>query len=249
MLASGSYLVLPDGRMDFVAACPGGDAAHARIEQVAIIGPSSLPSRIPVIDGQRFFGVRLRPGHGACLGVEPASLVNSALRGAHVLALIGPHAAALMDARGDAAIREAMHALADEYSSRSLNVPASTHAAIALLHAHGGRISVSALAEALDLPKRTLLRHMQRAVGLPTKVFADVLRFQNGMRLLLTEQPASLAEVAAACGYSDQAHLTREFQRFGGFTPARRLAATLVTMPMLSRDLADSFKRPWGGAN
>ena len=80
---------------------------------------------------------------------------------------------------------------------------------------------------------------MQRAIGLPIKVFADVLRFQNGMRLLLSEQPASLALVAAACGYSDQAHLTGEFQRFGGFTPARRLAATLVTMPMPSRDLGD----------
>lgn len=29
-----------------------------------------------------------------------------------------------------------------------------------------------------------------------------------------------------------EAHLTREFQRFGGFTPGQRLPATLVTLPL-----------------
>ena len=120
-----------------------------------------------------------------------------------------------------------------------LKLPSSMRAAISLLHQSGGNIGVSALAEEVSLPKRSLLRHMQKAVGLPTKVFADVLRFQKGMRLLAAENPPGLATVAAVCGYSDQAHLTREFQRFGGFTPVRRVAATLVTMPMASRDLAD----------
>jgi AraC-like DNA-binding protein len=33
----------------------------------------------------------------------------------------------------------------------------------------------------------------------------------------------ALAQVAAVCGYADQSHLTREFTRFAGMTPAAAL--------------------------
>lgn len=83
---------------------------------------------------------------------------------------------------------------------------------------------------------RTLRRDIAAAVGLPLRMLAGILRFQAALSHLEAGAP-SLTEVALAAGYADQAHMTREFRRFGGFTPALPLAAPLVrlvpTLPTL----------------
>ena len=53
------------------------------------------------------------------------------------------------------------------------------------------------------------------------KTLASVLRFQHALALVREGEP--LAEVAAVTGYSDQAHMMRAFQSFGGFTPGTSL--------------------------
>jgi hypothetical protein len=59
------------------------------------------------------------------------------------------------------------------------------------------------------------------------------LRFHRGLGPALLRLPASdvldlspgLAEVAAVCGYADQAHLTRELAALGGAPPTSLLAS------------------------
>jgi AraC-like DNA-binding protein len=41
----------------------------------------------------------------------------------------------------------------------------------------------------------------------------------------------TLADTAAACGYSDQSHFTREFGAFVGCTPAAYRAARFADLP------------------
>lgn len=55
-----------------------------------------------------------------------------------------------------------------------------------------------------------------RATGLTPKIYCRVQRLQKVFKLLA--QP-SLAEIALAAGYSDQAHFQREFREFTGVTP------------------------------
>lgn len=232
ILRDGSYLVLPDGRMDLVIRCDEAAPSDARVASIAIVGPSSLPTKIPVKTGQRFLGARFRPGFGACLGVLPASVINDAVRGDNARRALRADTTDLIGASGLTEVRKALLDVANHCASPFAPPAPSTLRAVDLLHASAGRATVSELSELTSIPERTLRRRIQQAVGLTPKVFAGVLRFQQAMRQLERLHAEGLAEVAAECGYSDQAHLTREFQRFGGFTPGRRLPATLVTFPL-----------------
>lgn len=64
-----------------------------------------------------------------------------------------------------------------------------------------------------------LVRAFTRAHGLPPHRYLVGRRVDRARRLLLAGLPA--AEVAAAAGFADQAHLTRHFGRLLGTTPAR----------------------------
>lgn len=228
IMREGDYLVLPDGRMDLVIRCDDARAPDARVASMAIIGPSSRPKHIPVRAGQSFLGARFRPGFGGCLGVRPETLVDQAIR----KDISGAEFENLASSQGLPDIGRALRDIARQRATLSPQPATSTLSAIAMLHASAGTATVGELANASGVPDRTLRRRMQQAVGLSPKVFAGVLRFQHAMRQLHLPDAASLAEVAADCGYSDQAHLTREFQRYGGFTPGQRLPATLVTLPL-----------------
>lgn len=59
------------------------------------------------------------------------------------------------------------------------------------------------------------------AVGLTPKHFYRVQRFAAVLRRLATAGAADLADLATSAGYSDQAHLTREFRAFAGITPTQ----------------------------
>ena len=64
--------------------------------------------------------------------------------------------------------------------------------------------------------------------GLSPKIAARVIRFDRARRRLQQRvadgAAPALAEVAADGGFSDQAHLAREFRELAGCTPSRWLA-------------------------
>jgi AraC-like DNA-binding protein len=83
----------------------------------------------------------------------------------------------------------------------------------------GGRVRAPELAAALGWSHRHLVARFQDQVGLPPKTAARVIRFGRAARLL--RSGAAPALVAAECGFSDQAHLNREFRALGGVTPGQ----------------------------
>ncbi len=62
---------------------------------------------------------------------------------------------------------------------------------------------------------------------MPPKTAAALVRFNRALGLL--ESGLKPADVAHACGYADQPHLTREFRRFAGTTPVAFLQDALAT--------------------
>lgn len=89
-----------------------------------------------------------------------------------------------------------------------------------LLIGSGGRIGVADLASRVDLGRRHLSEQFRRTFGLPPKTMANVVRFERAQHLLRRPGRRSLADVAAVCGYSDQAHMTRQWHTFAGSSPS-----------------------------
>jgi AraC-like DNA-binding protein len=87
-----------------------------------------------------------------------------------------------------------------------------------------GRRNVTAVAEHLRCSRRTLYTALTSEVGLSPKVLARIVRFNTARPLLherlLRHQPTpTLAQIAAQCGYADEAHLIREWSSFTRTTP------------------------------
>ena len=89
--------------------------------------------------------------------------------------------------------------------------------------------SVVQLAAELGTNRFTLMRDFKRRFATTPHAFLLTLRVERARELLA--RGSNIAEVALACGFSDQAHLTRCFKRVVGVTPgeyARRVRAHTV---------------------
>ncbi|WP_299511541.1 AraC family transcriptional regulator [uncultured Limnohabitans sp.] len=80
-------------------------------------------------------------------------------------------------------------------------------------------VSVGVAAAALGMPSRTFQRTLAAESLSYQRIQSDVRFRLAGWYLLESEM--AIAEIGFVCGYSDQAHLTREFNRRMGVPPAR----------------------------
>ncbi len=120
-------------------------------------------------------------------------------------------------------------ALVDRFlRARLLGAPAPSAAtgwAYDALMASGGRMSVASIAGRLDWSRKHLAAKFREEIGLPPKTIARIARFEHARRLAAAGNERGWADIAAACGYADQAHLAREFREFAGLSPTAWLAA------------------------
>jgi AraC-like DNA-binding protein len=129
--------------------------------------------------------------------------------------------------------------------------PLAIGSAFRTLESAHGRVPLGWLASEAACSHRHLIAQFRTFVGLPPKTVARLLRFNRAMRALhgpshrRRDEPAgkpyieapttkqfrvsaiSWADVAADCGYADQAHFTKEFREFSGSTPAQFLREVL----------------------
>jgi AraC-like DNA-binding protein len=98
------------------------------------------------------------------------------------------------------------------------------------LRASAGRTGIAALACEIGCSRKHLTVRFRREFGMAPKMFARVLRFDRALRGLRGANAVDWAQLADACGYADQAHLTRDFTAFAGSPPAA----------LLRRELPDS---------
>ena len=83
-----------------------------------------------------------------------------------------------------------------------------------------GNIPVSQVAAAAHATIRTLERNFKKSSGYSVKDVSGLMRFEQVRNQLWIEPNVNLAGLAHELGYTDQSHLSREFKRYSGTSPA-----------------------------
>ncbi|MCF6737289.1 AraC family transcriptional regulator, partial [Blastococcus sp. KM273129] len=195
-------------------------------------GLHTRPARIVHPGRQAGIQLSLTPlGARALLGLPAGELASADVGLAD---LLGPPGAELLarvraadgwPARFAALDRALLHRLREDDGA----VPAEVAEAWRLTTAGGGRLRVAEVAARVGWSTRYLERRFRAETGLGPKEAARVVRFDRARRALAGRAvrglPPDLAALAVTTGFSDQAHLTREWTAFAGLAPTRWLAA------------------------
>jgi AraC-like DNA-binding protein len=213
-----------------------------------VVGLHNRHQLTQAVGERHFMVVRFTPiGAHLFLGLPMHLIANQALD----LALIDPALARVLVSRIGAAgsWTDRFTAMETLIATRvaEAEIPGCISSAWRRLVATDGRIPLASLASEMDCSHRTLIARFRTHVGFPPKTIARLLRFDRTVRSLnqLSRQRANepagkpyieaaqaderlvgaiqWAELAADCGYFDQAHLIKDFREFAGSTPAALL--------------------------
>ncbi|WP_245555886.1 helix-turn-helix domain-containing protein [Nocardia cerradoensis] len=80
-----------------------------------------------------------------------------------------------------------------------------------------GHVRIADVAESCGWSRKRLWTRFESQIGLTPKRAAMLVRFRHAVEGLVAGRRA--ADVAVSCGYSDQAHMSREIASFAGRTP------------------------------
>lgn len=178
------------------------------------------------VGAQSGLHVNLTPlGARRLLGLPMADLAN---RVVGVDEAFGPAGRRLAERLGNASGWAERFDILDAAIRRRLAetdpVPGIAAAGWRRLEASGGRIAIGDLAAGLDCSRKHLIAVFREHLGLPPKTVARVLRFHRAIALYDQGLCTGWADVAYACGYTDQAHFVNDFRHFAGVPPTAFLA-------------------------
>jgi AraC-like DNA-binding protein len=215
--------IVPDGRVEvifhygarFHRHHPGGTF---EIQPRAILAGQMLtPIALSHMGTAHVAAIRLKPAAVRSVIRCHATDVTSRVLDLHdVLSGARSVPEQLAEARGDRgriAVLEQWLASAERAQPRR-----DVNAAVDLILRTGGAGHLQAIASRAGVSLRHLERRFAHEVGLAPKAFARIVRLQAALRRI--GQGTPLGDVAVACGYFDQAHMTRDFSRLAEISPA-----------------------------
>lgn len=87
-------------------------------------------------------------------------------------------------------------------------------------------IDYEKLAISLAVSQRTLIRHFNRDLGMTPQAYQQQLRIEAAQRLLATNPPPPIAQVAEQIGYTNSSYFCRLFKQRLGVTPQNYQASS-----------------------
>jgi AraC-like DNA-binding protein len=217
--------ILPDGCCELIFHC--GDQFTQQLDERQLEQPRTLligpTTRAVVVRPGRMvdvIGVRFRPGGAALLGGAPARELRDRALDAHAAGVQLPRD--LLERIADAQSDRERTAVLDGVFSHQFTRTHLDQRMLALQYcivAGGGEVRTRFLAEAAGLSTRQLQRRFLQATGVTPKLLSRLVRLQRALTVG-QQRGSTLASVAAAAGYADQAHFTRDFREFAGVSPS-----------------------------
>lgn len=232
----GTHLGLPSHRLTVVFSL--GAPLHVAGGQFTALaaGLHTSPAVIVHDGSQHVVSLELSPaGARSLLGLPAAELAHSVVE---LDQLLGREAGKLTDRMAAAPDWEACFAVLDDaltrWAGRTNPAEVGVSGAWHRIVQSGGTVRIDDLANETGYSRRHLTQRFTREYGLTPKQAARVVRFERSWLLLRrlersrrrshSDRP-SLAEIAASCGYYDQAHLARDWNQLAGCPPSAWLGA------------------------
>lgn len=155
----------------------------------------------------------------AALGVGFSDLHGQSIE---LSELLGPSADLLLEGVAAARSWEGRFGLVEQFladrAGRAAPSPAASYAWRRLVGSRG-RLPVAELAAEMGMSRQRLASLFREHVGASPKTLAAVARMQHAISLLRRDPVRPVADIAVACGYSDQQHLSRDLTRLAGRPP------------------------------
>jgi AraC-like DNA-binding protein len=208
--------ILPDGCVDILFSTQNREPVS-----LAVVGLMTTPLTFDVEAGRSFFGVRFRPGMAAAF-MREAALLNDRVE--PLESVLGAAAHWIFERLAESSSLEGMAEVMEGFL-RPIEPPDS--AQLALWRLPAAAVPLDRLTSDAGLSERSFRRACVERAGVSPKYLRRILRFRKAVERIRTAATSTAqpgwAQLAAACGYYDQAHFIREFQEFAGTTPGRFL--------------------------
>lgn len=198
---------------------PPEPAQQAVALQALVCGLHTRPAHVHEPGSGRGIGIDLTPAGCRSLLGMPVSEIGGWVR--PLDELLGPPGRDLLERLSEAGSWPASFGVLDDVLQRSRDRLRPVNSAVerAWSRLTGAPVRVDAVAAEVGYSTRHLAERFSREYGLRPKTAARLARFDRSHSLLQVADPPTLAAVATACGYADQAHLAREWREFAGASP------------------------------
>jgi len=211
--APGMYTVPPDGCIDIVYSSTTG---------LSVAGTMTVEHAFPATRPDNFeIGLRFRPGMARAFLSPSGTLLSASELTDRIVPLeelwgrSGRDALRHLNDLGSAAACAAL-------LETLLRTPAAKNPvqrALDYASRNHGSVNLDWIASQASLSARQFRRRCLEESGLTPKVLCRILRFRRARSIALAAPCPNWADIAAQTGYSDQAHLIRDFREFTGRTP------------------------------
>lgn len=207
------FTIVPDGCVDVVYEQLG---PHVRC---FIFGTASHLQQFHFTPDAQYVGIRFRPGMGRhVLDLHPSELTDQHVE---IPAFLGIQPDELAEEAGFVAQTELLtHRLSTTLHRLDIG-PTPLDQALQSMQQNRDVWRVDTLSELTGRSARHIERTVMAQIGLPPKLLLRILRVQSAIAAIHRAPLRSLVDLATMLGYSDQAHMNRDFRLLTGTTPAQ----------------------------